>query len=312
MLFLDSFIKTRIQFSRFMWILLVFVAYFSVLGFEIPLDSQGQLTGISHRAALRASADPTETASFEEAKTEQKRLLRPKLFISATGTLPSWATLQLDETLNIDLLDSSFRLNQTQGQLGAEYFSYSNYLFAQILSQIIQETDDPETISALQDLIKNTNELKTYVTNSGKTWFDGTPTANMDHLQIRSYIMANLNPLNTGSIHRMDYDAQGDIQDYSIQDTEKKPGKALQRFLKTSETLKQTDFMQTHPETLNLIVKQTQLLNDLAMNLELRWESRLITEGRTSKVTRMRLFAEQTLRIDPKTMATFASIMDIP
>ncbi len=295
--------RTRIKQIRWVGILLVLIAYFSFLELKIPLTPEGSSAQATFLGASTASADSKVSPDEQREMKKEAVVIRPRFFINNNDYQPSWTTLPLDQSIQMELLDESFTLKQTQNHLGTEYFSYAGYLFSQIANQ----TNDPEATVALQNLVKSTHELKTYMNNSGKTWFDGTPTANMDHLQIRSYIMGNLNQLNASAIHRTDYYSNGSFQDYSTNNQQKKPGPSLQRFQESFKTVRQTRFMQNHPETMALIKKQVALLDALAMNLELRWESRLVSKNPQAKVTRMRIFAEQTLLIEPEYMVTATS-----
>lgn len=239
--------------------------------------------------------DPEDTtmAGAGEMKASSHPLLsqEPEL---PQGYVPVWRSVVLDDSINIKALKNPFLLGQTHRNLGYEHFGYTAWLFRQMADQV----GETEWRDELLGLAADVDELGFSVQESGRLWFEGTPTANMSHLQVRSQILAYLNDLNRNAIHLIDEDEAGKRLEHGLSTDGRLPGAGLSGFLARLDNFKQNGFAQRYPETAALLTTRAEALKMLALNMELRWESRFLCpspDSCTEKAVHMKVYVAQTL-----------------
>lgn len=196
---------------------------------------------------------------------------------SATDFLPQgfhaqWESRTLDKgRITIQQLTHPFLLSQTQNHLGREYFDTAAQLFEQLKRQI-PETSLAQKLEQLKiqaQVLGNTIEM-------ASNWnYDGPPTSDFEHLQVRASILATLRPLHEGVILDRQVNQHGALLNISLLNPHPKAGSDLQAFLQTEQSLLNDKASRKYPQTIQLVQKQGQLLQALANNTRLHWGSTL-------------------------------------
>ena len=210
-----------------------------------------------------------------------------------------WEAQSFDnETLHLNRLKNTITLKQTRQGLGAEYFNVSAYMFLQMATQV----SEPELAEHFDSLARKAEHLSMLIAHAGDTWYEGTPSYEMDHLQVRSELMYTLNQLNRRAIHTVNKNRQGTITSgtrnsnnaRNARNANARAGETLKQFLADWQTIQNHPGAHTYPQAMAYLNDQVEHLNQVALNLELRWES---TQDctHTCRTTQTRLYAYQGL-----------------
>ncbi|MBX2861870.1 MAG: hypothetical protein KTR14_11600 [Vampirovibrio sp.] len=185
-----------------------------------------------------------------------------------------WETVGLDQgKIKLKVLSHEPDLTLTQAGLGAEYFTYSGYLFEQMAAQV----KDKSLSTRLTAMANQAKQMGTLVRGTANNWFDGTPTTNMSHLKVRAKILANLNELNQRSVMQIYYNQHGDIMETpfkgSLDQSKTNQTSAMAKFLNAAQQLREEASMHQYSDMKNVVDTHVRLISTLGQNLELRWEN---------------------------------------
>lgn len=233
-----------------------------------------------------ATEDPIEVMLTASLPSHDNRLP-----IFATHSQPEWAQVSLDQDMvKLKVLKTPLTLAQTTQKAGSEAFDYAAYLY----SQMAQEIQNTELSSHLKRLSVEAQALGQSLRQASKIRFDGPPSNDMGHLQIRTAILNHLNVLNQGALITARYNQQGALlnEEQSIFS----PGKGFTNYLTTLNQIKSHPAASQYPETLALISQESELLGQLSKNLTLRWESTMQCPNHCQDIaTFMRIYLRQGL-----------------
>jgi hypothetical protein len=188
-------------------------------------------------------------------------------------------------------------------RLGSKYFRYAGYLFHQLAGQIHEQ----QLTEQLTLLGNQAESLGFLVFQSGLRRFDGPPAEDMTHLKIQNAILSHLSQLNSQAIHVQDFNSAGvpfrslQLKNSQTKDQETaQAGDALKAFLATAKAIENNPAFYSLPESKKLVASQVNLLKQLALHLELRWESTFDCQTREINacqgvVKNMKIYAVQTL-----------------
>ena len=252
--------------------------------------------------AEQAEASSTNTTNSENQPSPQHEhaAVVPALPMPV-GFNGEWSTVSLDGgKIKLQVLKKAYTLSQTRNKAGAEYFDYAAYLFGQMRQQM----NDPELEAQFARLSSEADAMAHHVREASALRFDGTPDESMMHMEVRSGILYHLSDLNPDAMRVIDVDEHGrniTPTGSKIIAPAQKQGRTLARFAQTMRVIaKNPAVQQNYPQTLRVIQEQADMLEALAMNLELRWESVFDCEGIAADTcahgqvaSRMRVYAAQ-------------------
>lgn len=233
-----------------------------------------------------ATEDSIKTMLTAASSTPENR---PPVF--ATHSQPEWAQISLDQDLvKLKVLKAPLTLAQTTQKAGSEAFDYAAYLY----SQMAQEIQDTELSTHLKRLSIEAQALGQSLRQASQIRFDGPPSNDMGHLQIRTAILDHLNVLNQGALITARYNQQGTL--LNEEQGSFSAGKGFTNYLATLNQIKTHPAAQQYPETLALITQESELLGQLSKNLTLRWESTMECPHHCQDIaTFMRIYLRQGL-----------------
>lgn len=251
--------------------------------------------------------------------------------VVATGPLPGdvpvvmpvpvgfdglWTSVLLDGgRLRLQVLKHAYTLSQTRNQAGAEYFDYSAGLFTQMAQQVA--ADDPNLSRALMQLGAQSTAMGNHVSQAMSLRFDGKPGGDFNHLQVRRAILEQLDPLNAGRSQVVDFDEAGHaLSGKSAQLLAVTRGPALNEFMATLSAIRNNPAAQArYPQMLSVVVHQSGVLEQLALNTRLRWESVYNCDSQVTgdcaahqDAMRMKLYAVQMMPSSRVALASETSI----
>lgn len=208
-----------------------------------PPDDRGRTPAFAALATYPVLSQETEEAENDGKTAVADAAAESFLAPLPTGYIPEWEHLTTGEGITLQILKNPFRLDQTHRKLGGEHFSYTAWLFRQAAMQV----EEADWRNELNGLAADADELGFSVRESGRLWFEGTPTGNMNHLRVRSQIMAHLNELNSGAVHLIDEDETGKRQDHGLGPEGRRPGASLSHFMERLSALEANGFFATIP-----------------------------------------------------------------
>jgi len=241
---------------------------------------------VQAKELIKPDNEPFTTANAQRSASPLEGLL-PDEFQHA------WKPVSLDNNkIRLQMLTKPFLLSHTSHQTGSEAFEYASFLFEQMAKGI--KNSDLSTKVATLSLQAQT--LGNAVRQASEFRFDGPPSTDMEHLQVRSAILFHLKGLNPNALVSAQYNQHGRLM------TETMPGKATQGGDDVKAFMNKVNAVLNHPEarhypaTMQLLRQESALLQNLASHLTLRWESTLYCQRSCDSIaTYMRVYTRQTL-----------------
>ncbi len=231
----------------------------------------------------KQATSPTSESSLES-------LLKPT----------QWANQSLDgNTIRLRVLQSPLTLAETSQQSGLEAFEYAAALYGQMARQIPSQTLSDQ-LTALQ---LKAQAMAQSIRQAGTLRFEGRPTEDMAHLQVRALLANHLGQLHAGSQVTARYNQHGQLLEETK--TSAQPGKALLSYEGSLRDLLRNPDAARYPETLRFIQQESAILAQLARHLTLRWDSVHYCPQECQPIsTEMRIYMQQTLPADTLASAT--------
>lgn len=224
-----------------------------------------------------------------------------------------WSVVSLDGgQVNLQVLKQAYTLRQTQNRAGAEYFDYAAYLFSQVGKQV----SNPALARQFTRLSADADAMAYHIRQASALRFDGRPTDNLAHMKIRSDMLSHINELNSAGVQVIDLDQAGQVITQGKPAANVAQGQALARFHQTLDRITGNPaFRKQYPQTYRVVQAQAAVLESLAMNVELRWESvfdctRTTNEAcaRNQVADKMHIYAAQTAQAGEIDLATESAI----
>lgn len=225
------------------------------------------------------------------------------------GFSPDWTHVSLDGDISMQVLGESLPLPQTRQQLGAEYYEYSAYLYRQAAVQI----RDTEMAGQLEQLSRTAETLGQRLQKAATLRFEGLPDESLKHLKVRGQLLGQLEELNTRSLRVTDLDQHGQaVYPQQPRRDAYQAGALIRQFQTELATLKALPAAQSYPQVMALVTHQAALMERLARNVELRWETVFHCDepGQPTRTLRMKLFAAQSLKPEQVSLATAATLRE--
>lgn len=263
--------------SGLMGMLLMLTFFF----YDGPIKAPGLMP------SAMATAQP-ESETIEPENTTQPNTVAPVFNLAHQ---PEWTTVSLDQaSVNLRVLKTPLKLADTTKKSGSEAFAYASYLYEQMAKEVTHH----ELAVALKKLSVEAQAMGQALRQASEIRFDGPPAEDMSHLQAHSAIFRNLSLLNSGALITASYNQQGKLLD--VERSEAAPGLALSTYMRQVERMLQHPAAGAYPETMRIVSQESELLEQIAGKLTLRWESTLYCPGECEGVaTFMRIYARQTL-----------------
>lgn len=232
---------------------------------------------------------------------------RPQLSASANlepnhsplqGLLPddfqhAWKPVSLDNNqIHLQMLSKPFLLSDTRRQAGSEAFDYASFLFEQMAKGI----KDADLSSKIATLSIQAQTLGNSIRQASEARFDGPPSTDMEHLQVRSAILFHLKGLNPNALVSAQYNQHGQLMSENYSKGTLQTGEDVKAFMNKVNAVLNHPQASQYPSTMQLLRKESALLQNLASHLTLRWESTLYCQRSCdSMATYMRVYTRQTL-----------------
>lgn len=217
-----------------------------------------------------------------------------------SGFQPQWQPLSLDENkIHLTVLNKPFALKQTQGGTGAEYYTYAGYIYRQIGSELDRQAGRANILGGhFKELAAVSEQMAADLRQATMMHYDGPPSEDMEHLQVRANIMFSLGNLNPNGLRTIDLDQNGRLLHGPGSAPTKTRGALLQKYDAILGKIAAHAESQHYPKTMMLVKRQSELLHQLASNLELRWES--VYQCQSTSICRdvpshMRVYVKQSM-----------------
>jgi hypothetical protein len=261
--------------TRFMGMILVLTFFF----YDGPLRPP----------ELISSALATDSTPKPKANLLTLPPVETPIFLSEGEPLP-WRQSLLDNAIHLETLDKPLKLQQTTLASGAEAFEYAAYLYG----QMAHEVKNGELAAHFKTLKSKAQALGNAIRQSSMLRFDGPPSEDMAHLQVRATLLSYLHSLNKGTQITARYNQHGDLVEELR--TPPAPGQALSSYLSSLQQLLNHPAASQYPDTMRLVSQESVLLSQLSQNMTLHWESTLYCPQRCeNKATLTRIYAQQAL-----------------
>lgn len=211
-----------------------------------------------------------------------------------------WISQSIDgETIHLRVLKSPLTLADTTHHSGLEAFDYAAALYGQMARQV----PHPKLSAQLAALQLKTQAMAQSIRQAGALRFEGRPTEDMAHLQVRSILANYMDHLHADSQQTTRYNHQGQLLEEK--QTAARTGQALLSYQGSLKALLQNSEAAQYPETMRLIQQESAILAKLANHLTLQWDSVHYCPKECQPVsTEMRIYMRQTL--PPDTLASAA------
>ncbi len=253
--------------------------------------------------SFEASAQATETTETP-ISLPQAYQFNPSALSLPSGFTAQWKKISLDRgQMALNILDKPFQLKQTHNGLGSEYYDYAALLFEQMGAGI----QDPQLAQRFQELSLQAQTLGNSLRQAGDLAYDSPDTHGMKHLQVRANIQFHLSGIKPNAMRSLQYDQNGRLLKEEAS-TNQQTGENLTAFLATAQSILEDPAAKQYPETLQVLKKQRDLLENLSEHISLRWESTLYCrdacgngDNNNAVTTRTRIYIRQTL---PEQMIT--------
>lgn len=220
-----------------------------------------------------------------------------------SGLKARWKTVTLDgSAMKLQVLDHPFSIASTHAQLGTEGFDYAADLFEQ-MAQAFQKKEASQALSSkLQDLSLYAQTLGNSVRQASRYRYEGVPSEDMLHLEIRGNILFHLKQLNPNALVHVIYNQDGRLlrMNQSPQSAvASENGAEVNALLSQMKQVLNHASAARYPETMNLVRKEAQLLSKMATHLTLRWDStQYCQQSCTGTGMYVRMYARQSLPLD--------------
>jgi hypothetical protein len=218
-----------------------------------------------------------------------------------------WQQVALDNhQVHLKMLDKPLLLSQTTHQTGSEAFDYASFLF----EQISEEIHNADLAQQLQSLSLRAQTMGHAIRQASNFRYDGPPSEDMEHLQIRSNILFYLKGLNPNTLITAQYNQNGKLMsEHQSKINTNAVGEDLRIFLNKANRILEHPLAKQYPQTMRLIRQESDMLKSLAQHLTLRWESTLYCERscENTVATYIRVYTRQTL--PTKTLASVTSTL---
>ncbi|MGE0199622.1 MAG: hypothetical protein AB7P76_01500 [Candidatus Melainabacteria bacterium] len=289
----------RIHKSRWLVSLLTFALTTSSMTALIAADPLGfQQTDASQADALETAANGGST--LDPTLVDRLNLAH---HVVVQPTLPGnpsvmWTPVQLDNgQIEVELLqDAGFM--DTHEQLGLTHFVYAGYLYEQVASRLARRGENA-LASEVYALATHANQMAAHLRDAAAIEFNGIPTTDLPHLQVRTQLMDSLAALRQDTLYLVDRNARGLILHQSHTADSPVYGATMSAFVDQLDRVRHSALANTHPQTLQLLEQQAEDLMRLAAHLQVRWESTFETQGSAPVASRMHIFAFQSAGPQP-------------
>lgn len=228
------------------------------------------------------AANPQKTASH-----------KPPVMPLPASLQNAWKPVALDNNqIRLQMLAKPFHLSETTHQVGSEAFDYASFLFDQIANGI----RDAGLSAKLQTLSLRAQTMGNALRQASSVRFDGAPSEDMQHLQVRSTILFQLQGLNPNALITAQYNQHGKLLHESTPAKGIQSGEELKAFLSQAQEVLNHPMAKQYPRTMELIRQESALLKEVANHVTLRWESTLYCQHSCDSIaTYMRVYTRQTL-----------------
>lgn len=241
-----------------------------------------------------AQAGSTVAEIFEETAQPLKRhTLQETMNASVpSGFQASWKEQNLDGgQIRLKLLKTPFAMGQTEYGLGGEYFAYAAGLFHQIADQV----QSPALGDNLRMLTTQAQGLGNTVREAGSLRFEGKPSPDLKHLQVRENLRVLAQSLGGASMLTATYDEKGRLLEQK-QLLLATSGESLEAFLEKSRAILQSKEARQYPETMRVIRSQSEWLERVAKSVAVRWDDTRYCPGAcTAHSVHLKVYAQQQL-----------------
>lgn len=247
---------------------------------------------IPNMAWIGATAEataPVEVTSQPTTPPARARLTPQDLSLPAHFQ-PDWYQLSLDQgTVSLYVLRRPVPLSASHQQLGSEAYDYAAFLF----EQAAQSMPQTELSHQLNTLSMQAQTMGHALRQAGDLSYDGPPSQDMTHLNVRSAMQYHLEALNPTALITARYNQNGALID-SHPAPRRQPGAVLRAFLSTAEAITSHPAAAQYPQTMALIRQEVHRLNTLSQHVALRWESTHYCKTDCNAVTtHVRLYLKQ-------------------
>ncbi len=250
--------------------------------------------GPLHPPEFIPSAQATDEKPLANAQSEQANSPTTENSLESLLKPTQWANQSLDgNTIHLRILQSPLTLAETSQQSGLEAFDYAAALYGQMARQV----SNPKLSAQLATLQLKTQAMAQSIRQAGALRFEGRPTEDMAHLQVRSILANYMGQLHAGSQLTARYNHHGQLLEEK--QTAAKAGHALLSYQDSLQELLQNPDTTQYPETMRLIQQESAIMAQLANHLTLRWDSVHYCPEECQPVsTEMRIYMQQTLPAD--------------